>query len=162
MRDIQIMGQVLPAAERLAQEDGLEKPGAEYLLLAALGLDDDSGRAAFRAVGAEPTAYHDAIRSVHAEALGSLGIDASTLDSDIPDVPSTPTGVFKAEPSLHDAFQTVSEKVRSEKSQLYGAYFVETICEAEFGTAVRAVEAMDIDPTLLAAAAREQIEALNA
>lgn len=155
------MSSLLPQAERLAQEDGQNRPGAEYLLLASLELEDPSARRAFEAVGADPLSYREAINRSHADALESVGIEVGDIASDLPEPASPPRSVLQSEPSLQGAFKKVVDRVRAERSQIYGAYIVESVAEAEHGTAIRALRTMGVDPQRLVAAARNEIDKLN-
>ena len=58
--DLTTMNALFPAAERIAHGDGIDQPGAEHLLLAALDLDD----------GARPNSVRGA-----ASRARSVGVD---------------------------------------------------------------------------------------
>lgn len=51
--DLAMMNALLPIAEQLARRDSIDEPGAEHLLLAALGLDDGVARDSFESVGVD-------------------------------------------------------------------------------------------------------------
>ena len=87
--------------------------------------------------------------------------DASDFESRLQTPTDRPTGVYRSEPSLQDAFKRVVDRVRSDGSQLFGAYIVESVAEAEFGTAVRALAAMGVDPLVVRQAATEEIDRIN-
>jgi len=164
LQDIRIMNELFPASDAAAAVDGIEKAGAEYLVIAALDLTDDgSARRAFERIGADPDGFAPAVRAQHAEALRSIGmrpVDDRELDRYIPtpsEEPRFPCGA----PSAHELFRNVVENVREEGSQLYGAYIVLAAAETEFGTTARALRHMGIDRSELAAAARAEIQAVN-
>ena len=161
-QDIKTMAKLFPAAEAAARADGLDTAGAEYLLVAALDLEDGSARRAFERVGADPDDFPAAIRGQHDDALakaGMVGIHDSALDQHLPE-PTPPTGPTKTAPSAQRMFRAVVKAVRKDKSQLYGAYFVLVAAETNYGTTIRAIRHLGIDPADLAAAARDEIQAL--
>jgi hypothetical protein len=162
-QDLKIMSKLFPAAEAAALADGLGTAGAEYLVLAAFGLNDGSARRAFERLGASPDDYRLALRAQHAEALGAVGmkgIDDTVLDRHLPE-PRSASGPVKTAPSAHKMFKAVVKKVQKDRSQLYSAYFVLAATETEHGTTIRAIRHLGIDPAALNAAARAEIEALR-
>jgi hypothetical protein len=161
-QDIKTMSVLFPAAEAAARADGLDVAGAEYLLVAALDLEDGSARRAFERVGADPDDFPAAIRGQHDAALqqaGMVGIDDTALDQHLPE-PTQPIGPTRTAPSAHQMFRSVVKAVRRDASQLYSAYFVLAATETNYGTTIRAIRHLGIDPADLAEAARAEIEAL--
>lgn len=162
-QDFATMRRLFPAAERAALADGLDTAGAEYLLLAALDLDDGSARRALERLGVRPDDYRRALRAQHADALGAVGvegIDDAALDRHLP-APVAPSGPVKTAPSAHKMFRSVVKRVRKDRSQLYSAYFLLAAADAEHGTVSRVLRHLDIDPDELVAAAQAEIEALR-
>ncbi len=160
--DMRIMNELFPAAEAAAQADGASLAGAEYLLVAALELEDGTGRRAFERVGANPDDFGTALREQHAEALEGIGlqsIDDELLDRHLPPA-AAPIDPVKTAPSARKMFRSIVKKVRKERSQLYSAYFVLAAAEAEHGTTIRAIRHMGVDPAALADAARTEIQLL--
>ncbi len=163
--DIKTMNRLFPAADEAALADGQTSTGAEYLVIAALDLPDGSARRSFERAGSDPDDFAAAVRRQHADALRSVGIDGSTdadLDAHIPAPPETPMGAIRGGPSSHELFRNVVDMVRKEKSQLHGAYIVLVAASLAHGTTRRALEAMQVDPERLAAAARTEVDAMNA
>ncbi len=163
LQDIRIMSELFPAADALAAGDGEHDAGAEYLLIAALDLDDGSARRVFRAVGVDPDQLHPAVRAQHAAALEAVGLrplDESLLAGRLP-APVVGDGPHRGAPSGHEMFRHVVRLVRKERSQLYGAYFVLVAATTERGTTARALRHLGIDPAALASAARTEIDRLN-
>lgn len=157
------MSVLFPAADAAALVDGVAVAGAEYLLVAALDLEDGSGRRAFAAVGADPDDFRAAVRAQHADALRGVGIDPASdeiIDQHLPE-PAASIGVVKSAPSAHKMFRTVVKKVRKDRSQLYSAYFVLVATESQYGTTIRTIRHMGIEPGSLAEAARVEIRHLN-
>ena len=164
LQDIRTMNQLFPAADAVAATDGERDAGAEHLLIAAFDLDSGSARRCFERVGADPDQFRQAVRAQHADALRAVGIrpiDDEALDSRLPP-PVLDTRPHRGSPSGHELFRKVVALVRKERSQLYGAYFVLVAAETEHGTTARALRHMSVDPTELAAAARVEIDLLNA
>ena len=164
IHDIRIMNQLFPAADAIAAADGERDAGAEHLLIAALDLDTGSARRVFERVSADADQFQNAVRAQHAHALQAVGmqpIDDDRLDRHIPP-PAADTGLHRGSPSGHELFRKVVALVRKERSQLYGAYFVLVAAETKFGTTARALRQMNVDHMELAAAARAEIDLLNA
>jgi hypothetical protein len=57
-------------------------------------------------------------------------------------------------------FRSVGKAVGRDASQLYSTYFVLAATETNYGTTIRAIRHLGIDPADLAEAARAEIEAL--
>ncbi|MCH7670389.1 MAG: hypothetical protein IIC71_14490 [Acidobacteria bacterium] len=156
--DIKNMNILFPAAEREALAMGEPEPGAEHLVLAALG----SAASAFARVGANPLGFREAVAAQHEHALCSVGIAVpDELLSDRIPRPNKRKGVFRSKGSAQQVFRRAVKLVQKEKSQLYGAYIVMVAAEMEAGTVVRALEHMTVEPGALALAARQKIDALN-
>ena len=161
-RDMRTMKALFDSAEASALQAGEPKPGAEYLVLAALDLPDGSARRAFERIGANPDQFRSAIAGQHAAALRAVGIESidDSLDGQIP-APSPPRGPLRTAPSAQKVFRKVVKLVRKEKSELYGAYIVLVAAQAEHGTTARALRHMGVDPEALGAAARTELDALK-
>lgn len=160
LADVRTMNRLFTLAETEAQRAGEAEPGAEHLLLAAVDLPDGSARRAFERVGVDPAALREAIASQHDDALRAVGVEAPT---DALDAPSAvlPRGPYRSKGSAQTLFQRVTELVRSERSPLYGAWFVLAATETEHGTTARALRRLGIDPDDLARAAHAELEAIR-
>ncbi len=160
--DIATMNTLFPAAESEALAMGESEPGAEHLVIAALGLPDGSAARAFERVGADPDDFKKAVAAQHDEALRSVGIAVpDQLASEGVRPPTKRRGVFRSKGSSQQVFRRVVKLVRKEKSQIYGAYIVMVAAEMNEGTVVRALEHMGIAPAALALAARQELDALD-
>jgi ATP-dependent Clp protease ATP-binding subunit ClpA len=148
---------LLEDAERLAREAGEAGPGAEHLLLAAVGLPDGTARRAFERVGIDPADLPSAIESQHADALRAVGIVAATLAE--PAAPAPPArGLFRSAPSAQAVFRRAVELSRGPKPRrLLGAHVVIAVAEMEHGSAPRALARLGVERVQLAAAAREEL-----
>lgn len=161
--DIRTMGVLFPAAEAEARANGETKAGAEYLVIAALDLPDGSARRAFERAGADPDAFRVAVRDQHAAALQGIGmqsINDEMLNPSFP-APVPATGPVKTAPSAHKLFRRIVKRVRKERSQLHGAYFVLAAAQTDYGTTARAIRHMGVEPATLAKAARTEIDLLR-
>lgn len=163
-KDIGIMTRLFTAAEHIALADGLDSVGAEHLLLAALDLDnDDSARRALETIGADPDHLAAAVRAQHTTALEAVGVTPlpdRSLDRHLPE-PTEPGRPLKTGASAQKLFRKVVKQVRSDRSQLYGAYFVLFAAREAHGSAIRAIQHLDIDPVALEASAQNEIDERN-
>ncbi len=163
MQDIRTMNTLFTAAEKEAALVGEADFGTEHLILAAFDLPDGSAARAFKRVGVDPHAFRKAINDQHAEALKAIGIapEDGMLDEHLPESGESTTPV-RSKGSSQKAFKKVVKMVKKEKSQVYGAYIVLAATEAEQGSTARALETLGVHRDALAAAARVELDALNA
>jgi ATP-dependent Clp protease ATP-binding subunit ClpA len=160
LADMRTMKELFTNAEAEAQRAGESEPGAEHLLLAAVELPDGSARRAFDRVGVDPAALRDAIADQHDDALRAVGVEATGDALTVPPA-APPRGPYRTKGSAQTLFQRVTTLVRSERSQLYGAWFVLAATESENGTTARALRRLGIETDDLAAAARAELDALR-
>ena len=164
MYDIRFMQSLFPAAEAEAASMGEKEPGAEHLILASLEFQEGSCRRVFERVDADPDQFRAAVVAQHSSALESIGIedDVSSIDSRLPLTADRPSGVYRSAPSARQVFPEVVTRVKRDKSRLSGAYILLVASQMEFGTTARALATMGVDRDELAAAARAEVDALNA
>lgn len=67
---------LFPKAEQIARADGVDEPGAEHLLLAALDLDDGIATRALDRFHVDAGSLRAAIGAQHDEALRAIGVIA--------------------------------------------------------------------------------------
>jgi ATP-dependent Clp protease ATP-binding subunit ClpA len=163
LQDIRTMNTLFTAAEKEAALVGDADYGTEHLLLAAFDMPDGSAARAFKRVGVDPHAFRKAINDQHTEALRAIGIapDDGRIDGRPPE-PAEPNGPMRSKESSQTVFKKVVKLVKKEKSQLYGAYIVLVAADAETGSTARALETLGVHRDDLAAAARIELDALNA
>lgn len=134
--DVMTIAALMKAAEQEAAALGDEQPGAEHLLIAALGLDDST-----TTLGVTCDDARSAIRAVHATALGA----------EVAMTPSTRplTGVYRSSNSLQEVFQRT--RVLSKGERLTGMHVVRAAAEREHGTVALVIDELGIDRAGLSA-----------
>lgn len=151
--DIRTIHLLLSAAEEAARAMGDDEPGAEHMVLAALGLPDGTARAAFAAVGADPDAFRAAVLRQHRDALAAVGVDPA-MDARVRSEPAPPRGPMQGTPAGRRTFQdAVALSRRRRPSRLRGADVVAAAAAHEHGTVPRALRVMGVDRDALRRAA---------
>jgi ATP-dependent Clp protease ATP-binding subunit ClpA len=159
--DVATMHRLLPAAERLAQRDGVDVPGPEHLVLAAFDLDDGTARHALADVGIDGARLHAAVVAQHADALRTVGVvaDEDAIAARLPGPPERPTGVHRSTATAQAVFRRAVDVARADRSPLRSGHVLLAATEIEHGTLPRALDHLAIDRTVLAAAARRHLAA---
>jgi ATP-dependent Clp protease ATP-binding subunit ClpA len=156
--DIATMNALLPAAERLAHNQGEREPAAEHLLLAALDLPDGGARRAFGAVGVDADALGGAVAAVHAEALSSVGVvvDAAALEAALPHA-SEPRGAYRSTPGAQALFQRATAMSKARRKPLTSTDVLLAATELEQGPLPRAFDRLGVTRDQLASAAAAEL-----
>lgn len=155
--DVRTIDELLTSAERHALALGDDVPGAEHLLLAALGLDEGSARRALAAFGVDLEALRAAVVAVHAEGLRAIGMADDECGVEVP--VRAPGKLFRSTATAQKAFQRAVELSKNDSPRmLRGGHVVVAICELHAGTVVRAFDVLGIDRSELAEAARRCLE----
>jgi hypothetical protein len=162
VEDIRTMERLFTVAEAEAARAGDSKPGAEYLVLSALQLPEESARRAFERIGADPDDFRVAAIDGYDDPQGAVSTEL--VDEHLAPQPAEP--VRSSRPVQYGAsgrelFQKVVELVRREKTQIYGAYIVLVAAQIDHGTTPQALQRMGLDRHELAAAARAELEDLT-
>lgn len=160
--DMRTIKQLLTDAERIAREMGEEEPGAEHLLLSALGLPDGSAIRALAAVGVDDQRIRTALRQEQAEALVSVGVPRDTAETMAEPTPLGPAAaplLYAAGPSAREVFQEAGKLARSSKQRLAGAHVVAAVAGLQRGTMPRVLDRLGVDRGRLADAARAELAA---
>ena len=144
--DVALMGTVLPAAERLAHEDGIPEPGAEHLLLAALALPDGYARRAFGGVGGDVVALPIALRHGHDEALRTVGVQADdeAIGPAMPP-PGDASGPLRTQGALQVAFARAVSLAKADGLPVSSGHLLLAVIEPDHGTVARALTRLGID-----------------
>lgn len=160
--DMRTIKQLLTDAERIAREMGVEEPGAEHLLLSAIGLPDATAARALAVVGVDAEGIRGALRDEQAEALVSAGMPRETAERMAEPSPLGPGAaplLYGAGPSAREAFQAAGAMARSSKQRLAGGHVVAAVAGMERGTMARVFERLGVDRSRLADAAHAEIRA---
>ncbi len=165
LRDVSTINALCSGAEKLANADGQKEPGAEHLVLSALELPDGTARKAFKRVHADPDGFRAAIARQYEDALQNIGIalppEAAIADEASP--VAAGAGLYKAQASANTLMQTLARDIMAKEHKadsatpLLGAHVILAATTAQYGVAIRAFQAMGIDPTKLTEAATAEI-----
>ena len=147
--DVAFMNSLFTTAETEAHQLGDEVPGAEHFLLAALAMQDESARNAFRSAGSDADAFRGAVTAVHNDALGSLGLDAPEIAA----IDRVNRGAFRSSAVAQEVFHRAVAISKTRRPRLLRtADVARAVAELEGGTAARALSSLGIDRQSLIAA----------
>jgi ATP-dependent Clp protease ATP-binding subunit ClpA len=158
--DLATMNAVLPAAERMARDEGVDEPGAEHLLLAAVDLDDGIARRALGEFGVDADGLRAAIAAQHEDALASIGViaDEPSLAAALPDT-GQPQGVYRSRGSLQEAFQAAVAMAKSDGTRLTSGHLLLAATAPDHGTLPRALARLGVDADRLRERTRDLMNA---
>lgn len=140
LADMRALTELMTSAERLARADGLDRPGSEHVVAAAINHPDGRAAAMLAPHGVDAERFLEAIRRVHARALDEVGIHpGDDLDAELP-AASAGTGAFRAEPSAQDLLQRVAANAEGFDS----AAFVREAAEVRHGTVALVFEELGL------------------
>ncbi|HJP71979.1 MAG TPA: Clp protease N-terminal domain-containing protein [Candidatus Limnocylindria bacterium] len=154
--DMRTIKQLLTDAERISRELGEAEPGAEHLLLSAIGLPDGTAARALASLGVDSEAIRTALRQEQADALVTAGLARETAEALADPAPLGDAGaplLYGAGPSAREVFQEAGKLARSSKQRLAGAHVVAAVAGLERGTLPRVLDRLGVDRTRLADAA---------
>ncbi len=148
--DLGSMNALFLSAERIARADGIDQPGAEHLMLAALELDDGIAQAAMKACRVDADDLRAAIDDQHEEALRTIGViaDDNAIAASLPKG-EQPRGPYQAQGSLQTAFQNAVALSKRDKAPLNSGYLLLAITDADHGTVARSFEHLGVDRSSL-------------
>ena len=158
--DMHTIKQLLTDAERIAREMGEEEPGAEHLLLSAIGLPDGSAARVLGSLGVHADGIRTALRAEQADALVAAGVPRETAEAMSDPDPLGPAGaplLYGAGPSAREVFQEAGKLARSAKQRLAGVHVVAAVAGLERGTLPRVLDRLGVDRARLADAARAEL-----
>lgn len=155
LRDTRTIQRLCEQAERHANVEGQQRPGAEHFLIAALELPDGTARQAFRRLQADPEAFRAAVERQYGEALRDIGLQ----------VPALPTaavprreGLYEGQPSGQALMKALAGiRKASAAPQLLGAHVILAALSARHGVVPRALRSMGVEAAALADAARAEL-----
>ena len=147
IKDAKTISQLCQGAEKHANLNGEEKPGAEHFLLAALDLPDGRAKNIFTGLGISADDINAAIKAQHIDALHEIGIDASVIALDMANdgeiVPKL--ALYDTQPSGQVVMQKLYQRNKSSGAPLISAHVVDVISSMEQGIAARAIKVLNID-----------------
>lgn len=148
--DLATMNALLPAAERIARADGIEQPGAEHLLLAAIDLDDGIADDALGSFDVDAAQLRAAIVEQHDEALRAIGIvaDDNAISAAMPPH-DEPKGPYRSQGSLQSAVHRAVGLATCDKAALNSGHVMLAVTDVEHGTVDRALRHLGIDTLVL-------------
>lgn len=159
--DLRFMRAMFTAAESEALAAGEREPGAEHLVIACLGFQEDSARRVFERLGADPDDFKAAVTAQHSAARPLKGRRGVPADADrrAPDAPPQRPLVMRTAASARDVFPEVVRIVKQDKARLSGAYVLMVAARSEPSVTAEALVAMGLDPGAVVATARDEIAA---
>jgi ATP-dependent Clp protease ATP-binding subunit ClpA len=160
LEDMRTIKRLLTDAERIARDMGEEEPGAEHLLLSAIGLPDGTAGRALATFGVDAAAIRAALRDERADALVSAGLPRATVEAMPEPSPLAAAGaprLYGAAPSAREVFQEAGSLARSAKQRLAGAHVVVAVAGLEKGTLPRVLDRLGVDRQRLADAANAEL-----
>ncbi len=160
--DMRTIKRLLTEAERIAREMGEEEPGAEHMLLSAIGLPDGTAQRALATVGVDADRIRAAIVEEQADALVAAGMPREEAEAMAVPMPLGSAGtplLYAAGPTARDVFKAAGDMARSSKQRLVGAHVVLAVLDLERGTAARVLDRLSVDRRQLAGAARAELAA---
>lgn len=158
--DMRTIKQLLTDAERISRDLGVAEPGAEHMLLSAIGLPDGTAARALGRVGLDEDRIRAAMVAEQADALVAVGVPRDHAEALA--VP-TPLGdadkplLYGAGPTARDVFKTAGDLARGAKQRLAGAHVVLAVAGVERGTVARVLDRLGVDRGQLAEAARKEL-----
>lgn len=155
LADMATIKALCTAAERHANAEGRQQPGAEHFVLAALELPDGSAAAAFRRLQADPAAFRAAIERQYADALSGVGAGDVLPD---PEPVAADRGLYRAGASGQALLQALAAQDKAGQP-LLGAHVLLAAGATQQGVTARALRAMGIEPAALVDAARQEASA---
>lgn len=144
-KDMRTMRRLLEAAEAEARAAGVEQPGAEHLVLAALALPDGSARRVLERAGGDPDDYRAALDRQHAEALRAVGLDPAEDPGPQPLPPGRRPRTMRSSANAQRLFQAATRRCRADRAPLAGAHVLLALADMEHGTATRALAEAGVD-----------------
>jgi ATP-dependent Clp protease ATP-binding subunit ClpA len=158
--DMRTIKQLLTEAERISRELGEAEPGAEHLLLSAMGLPDGTAARALGRVGLDESQIRSAMVAEQADALVAVGVPRDHAEALAVPTPLGDAGkplLYGAGPTARDVFKTAGDMARGAKQRLAGAHVVLAVAGVERGTAARVIDRLGVDREQLADAARDEL-----
>jgi ATP-dependent Clp protease ATP-binding subunit ClpA len=163
-RDMGTIKVLCQGAERHANLAGQQEPGAEHFLLAALDLPDGTARRVFERLRADPDGYRAAIARQYENALRNVGIalpEGAAVRFGDAAVPASSPKIYSGQPSVQALMKHLADQEKN-GAPLLGAHVILAVADSQYGVAVRALQAMGMEPSTCAEAAKAELAAFGA
>lgn len=128
LADVKNLNRLFPTVEENARRDGVDLPGAEHLLLAALELPEGAGVRALQRIELTPHDLADAIAAVPSDCVRAVGADAEIAGDHLPPLLPSAT-LFRMQEPADEMLRRVTSEVRQQDSELTGALFLPDAAE---------------------------------
>lgn len=151
LADMKTISKLCLGAERHANQQGEEKPGAEHFMLAALDLPDGSARNVFSRLNIDPQTMAEAIKQQHVDALNRLGIEPEVVEAAYDTVPEvTPkVALYDTTASGQALMQKLYQRNKKSKEALIGAHVLDVVAAMDYGIAPRVLQVMGVETKAL-------------
>ena len=160
-KDMGTIKTLCEAAERIANGEQQETPGAEHFVLAALELPDGSAARVFQKLGITGDAFTEALREQHRSVLRRAGVNDAVIASSEREVPPLPrpNGLYNAAPSGQAVLKGLAAlRKRGVSGTLMGVHILEVVLAMQHDATARAFSLLGRDPaTVLAAIESETV-----
>jgi ATP-dependent Clp protease ATP-binding subunit ClpA len=154
LNDMAAIRALLEAAERESAAMGEPEPGAEHVVLAALGLPDRTAADTLAGLGVDVARLRQAIEQVHAEALAAVGITEPPLSTPIATPPNR--GIYRSKGSTRDLLTATADARKEMHSQRFtSAHVLIGASTLEHGTLAKALHHLGIDAATLRTTAQQ-------
>jgi hypothetical protein len=158
--DMRTIKQLLTDAERISRELGVAEPGAEHMLLSAMGLPDGMAARALGRVEVDEEQIRAAMVAEQADALVAVGVPREHAEALATPTPLGDAGrplLYGAGPTAREVFTAAGDIARGAKQRLTGAHVVLAVAGVERGTVARVLDRLRVDRGQLVAAARDEL-----
>jgi len=147
IQDMKTISKLCIGAEKYANLNGEEKPGAEHFMISAFDLPDNTARNVFKRLNIDPSGINEAIKRQHVEALSGVGLDQNPIDLGLetPEKIQSNLKLYDTQPSGQVLMQRLYQRNKIQNKSLIGAHVLESIASMEYGIAPRTLRAMGID-----------------
>jgi len=158
-KDMKNISLLCLGAEKHAQRNGEEKPGAEHFLLSAFDLPDGTAKKVFERLNVDPSGINQAIKNQHIDALKNAGLDDQSIEDNLEftEITDPKLKLFDTTPSGQTILKTLYQLNKKRKTAFTGAHVLEVIASMKYGIAARTLTAMGIENSALKTAITNEI-----
>lgn len=161
IQDIHTISDLISGADRYAEQNGEDMPGAEHYLLSALSLPDGTAKQVFKRLNADPSKFQIAINKQYSDALNIVGVDTSVIEGE-PEPISSSGILHNSKPSGQAVMKALyALKSHDKERPILGAHILEVISHMKYGVVARSLRTMGIDGQALHIAADDELAAYD-